>query len=203
MKKTILLLIIGLYGTTGFSVTHVITNSGFTFTPASLTITLGDSVNFDLGNTHNAVEVSETTWNANSNASLPGFSTGMGGGLVLPAQLTVGTHYYVCTPHASMGMKGVIIVENPTEIKDNPLKASISIYPNPSKGKFQLDIESSQNVKDCNLEIFNLMGVGMYTLSHLEKQDSYNIDLSGLPKGIYLVKISYGTQFYYRRILLE
>ena len=96
---------------TGICTTWTITNSGFTFTPATIYIVLGDSVNFVIASVHNAREVSQTTWNSNGTTALTGgFQTAFGGGMVLPAQLAVGTHYYVCTPHASIGMKGTIIV---------------------------------------------------------------------------------------------
>jgi plastocyanin len=88
--------------------------SGFAFNPASITITIGDEVNFMINNsTHNAVEVSQATYNANGTSALAGgFSFPVGsGGLVPQAKLTLGTHYYVCTPHvASFSMKGTITV---------------------------------------------------------------------------------------------
>jgi hypothetical protein len=55
--------------------------------------------------------VSQATWNANGTTPLPGgFSVPFGGGMVLPSQLGIGTHYYVCQAHVSFGMKGKIIV---------------------------------------------------------------------------------------------
>ena len=88
-----------------------ISNANFTFTPGLLTITKGDSVNFNLADSHNVVEVSLATWNANGNELLPGFSLPFGGGVLHPSQLSVGTHYYVCTLHSTIGMKGIIVVK--------------------------------------------------------------------------------------------
>jgi plastocyanin len=89
--------------------TYTVINSGFTFSPASLTISVGDTVVFSLAGSHNTVEVSQATWNANGNTPLSGgFSTPFGGGTVIFS--TAGSHYYVCSPHASGGMKGVINV---------------------------------------------------------------------------------------------
>ena len=91
------------------------------------------SMNFTLAASHNVVEVSQSTWNANDNTALPGgFQTPFGGGLVLPAKLGTGTHYYVCSPHASLGIKGIIIVQDNSGIADNKLQAGISVYPNPA-----------------------------------------------------------------------
>jgi len=101
----------GIITVVGTSWTVSATNTQLAFTPSALTITLGDSVQFALGSIHNAVEVSQTTWNANGTTALAGgFSVAFGGGLVLPSHLPIGVHYYVCQAHASMGMKGTITV---------------------------------------------------------------------------------------------
>lgn len=98
--------------TAAFCTTWTVVNSGFAFSPATLTITDGDIVQFTLASNHNAREVSQTTWNANGNTALSGgFQTAFSGGTVTAAQLTVGTHYYVCSPHAGGGMKATIIVQ--------------------------------------------------------------------------------------------
>jgi plastocyanin len=60
------------------SVTHTILNSGFSFSPSTLTINLGDTVKFVLASIHNAREVSQTTWNANGTTSNGGFETPFG-----------------------------------------------------------------------------------------------------------------------------
>ncbi|MDP7430336.1 MAG: plastocyanin/azurin family copper-binding protein, partial [Flavobacteriales bacterium] len=80
---------------------------GITFSPDTLTITIGDTISFNIGSTHNAVEVSDSTWIANGTASNGGFNIPFGGGAFIPT--TVQAYYYVCQPHVTMGMKGVII----------------------------------------------------------------------------------------------
>ena len=111
MKKNIAFVLALVYAVSTFSNVTTIVSSGFTFSPSSANISAGDSVLFQLASIHNAVEVSQATWNADGTTPLAGgFSLPHGGGLVLPAQLTPGIHYYVCQPHASMGMKGTITV---------------------------------------------------------------------------------------------
>lgn len=91
----------------------VINTVGNTFVPNNVTINFGDTINFQIAGNHDAMEVSQATYNANGTTPLPGgFATPFGGGLVLPSELAVGTHYYVCNPHAAMGMKGIITVLN-------------------------------------------------------------------------------------------
>ena len=90
-----------------YTINAQISNSGNTFTPDTLTVTVGTSISFTLGSSHNAVEVDQATWLANGNTSNGGFSTPYGGGTFTPS--VAQTYYYVCAPHASGGMKGVII----------------------------------------------------------------------------------------------
>jgi plastocyanin len=88
--------------------TATVIDSGFAFSPATLTIRAGDTVNFMLSASHDAVEVSKTTWDANGAISNGGFSVPFGGGSVTFSR--PGIYYYVCVAHVSFGMKGMIVV---------------------------------------------------------------------------------------------
>lgn len=88
-----------------------IKTSGVKFSPDEITINAGDMVKFTTGSSHNAVEIDEDTWNSGgSNALDGGFEVGFGETKEITFE-TPGTYYYVCQPHAGMGMKGKIIVE--------------------------------------------------------------------------------------------
>jgi plastocyanin len=195
----VLLLLISL---TVISKTWTITNSGTSFSPATITITLGDSVSYTIASIHNVVEVSQSTWNANSNTALPGFSAPFGGGLILPAYLTVGTHYYVCAPHASIGMKGTIIVQNTTGISENKVKTEIVVYPNPSNGKFKLEINGLLEDKAKDLAIYNVQGDKIFAATK-SKRTSNDIDISNFPKGMYFIKIFDGTEMSEKKIIVR
>lgn len=88
---------------------HVIQASGLTFVPATKTINAGDTVIFSINATHNAVQVPESSWNANEDNPLAGgFAVPFGGGtIVLP---DTGTYFYICQNHILSGMKGKLIV---------------------------------------------------------------------------------------------
>ncbi|WKZ66452.1 MAG: plastocyanin/azurin family copper-binding protein [Flavobacteriales bacterium] len=109
---------------------QTINQSNFTFNPNLLTVPPGTEITITLGGGHTFTQVSEATWNANGNTALPGgfnFNSGT-------HQLTLtdpGTYYYVCIPHASMGMKGRIVVESGTGVRE-PLTERIAlVFPNP------------------------------------------------------------------------
>lgn len=107
----------------------IITNVGTSFSPASVSIKTGDTVVFQLALSHNAVEVSQSTYNSNGNTSNGGFSLPFGGGSIVLSK--AGTFYYVCTPHASFGMKGIIIVTQSTGIENVIVNRSFELYRNP------------------------------------------------------------------------
>ncbi|MEI6488585.1 MAG: T9SS type A sorting domain-containing protein [Bacteroidota bacterium] len=184
---------------TGFATTWTIGNSGFTFTPATITITAGDTVVFSIASSHDAREVSQTTFNANGSAALSGgFQTAFGGGSVLPASLGVGTHYYVCSAHASMGMKGTIIVINSNVgIAENPGMIDFSISPNPSNGIIKLSRTNSST--NCSIKVFNLLGENVF------QSDSFisEIDMNNQAKGLYFVEIKNELTVRTKKIIIQ
>ena len=93
-----------------FSQVHTINTVGMTFDPDTVTINLGDTVEFGPLGYHNAVEIDESTWMVNDTTYNGGFyfSFGSPGGYFIADSAK--TYYYICQPHASMAMKGVIIV---------------------------------------------------------------------------------------------
>lgn len=204
MKKLILFSLLASFGYVGFGATVTITNSGNTFSSSTVTIALGDIVDFSIGNIHNAVEVSQATWNDNGNTPLSGgFSLGFGGGIVPAEKLTVGTHYYVCSPHAEFGMKGTIIVLNTTGLAEKQAADGIFIFPNPSKGNFNLEISASLASKKYDLGIYNAQGKKVYSKSDIQQQNTTNIEISDLPKGTYFVRVYGRKENIYKKIVVQ
>ena len=67
------------------------------------------------------------------------------------------------------------------------------VYPNPSNGSFTIDVSSLSNA----IEIFNMVGKRVYF--NATPSFSNNIQLSGVPTGIYVVKVGENTE----RIILN
>jgi len=107
----------------------VIVSQGFTYVPSYVEIDLGTSVQFQLSGSHDAREVSKQTYNANGSTSNGGFQVPFGGGLWTPT--VADTFYYVCTPHAAGGMKGIVVVKDNSMSIANLNAALDFIYPNP------------------------------------------------------------------------
>ena len=96
---------------------------------------------------------------------------------------------YICSPTTS--------VHN---ISQNP--SLLTVYPNPSNGKFTVTVEGLQEA-NCTLEICNYLGQEIYTSMFKAQQSTLDIDLSDFPKGIYFVKVNNGTNVYTHKILIE
>jgi plastocyanin len=186
MKKLFLSILVLLPGITGFGTTWTITNSGFTFSPSTITITEGDDVIFSLEGIHTAVEVSQSTWNANGNTLIPGgFQTSLGGGLVPSTKLGVGTHYYVCGPHSSEGMKGIIIVQTMSGVEDKQEGINLSVYPNPSNNIIMIKCGNSL----IGNQFYISDQEGRPLLKGKLTDVTTPIDISQLNSGIYLLQI--------------
>ena len=187
MKAGILLSIVIIFFVfNGFGKVWKVTNNNYTFTPQTMTINAGDTVVFEISSGHDVVEVSQQTWNSNGNTSLSGgFSLPFGGGTLLTANLTAGTHYYVCAPHAYMGMKASIIVQNVTTVIDNRLFTEVSVYPNPVT-----DVVNMRISGDKKGEVFSIVNLaGKQVLTGKLEDEINSVDLSRLNSGLYFVQL--------------
>ena len=123
------------------------------FSPSDLTINLGDTVYFENLSSHNAVEVSEETYNNDGTSSNGGFELYSDGYVVFEE---VGTYYYVCTPHVQMGMKGTITVQG-----------------NPIQGQWYADIGDYVEITSNNFTIYIFDEEDCYEL------EEYTYELNG------------------------
>jgi plastocyanin len=129
-NKHLLLITLLLVSVEVFTQTATITASGFSFIPAEINVATGTTIEFNIGGTHNAVEVSQETWNANGSEPNGGFSVPFGGGNVVLDE--TGTYYYICEPHINFGMKGIIHVEIPSDLTDLKTEyEAFTVFPNP------------------------------------------------------------------------
>jgi|WetSurMetagenome_2_1015567.scaffolds.fasta_scaffold92123_2 plastocyanin len=201
MKTILLLSVFALSSAIALSNKVIVTNTGFTFTPDSISVHSNDTVVFQLEAMHNVAEVTEATWFANDFTPLPGgFTLPFGGGEL--TGLTVGLHYYVCQPHSSLGMKGRIFVTSGLGIAPPGTAGNISIYPNPTDGKFSFAVGASAvSTGLVTADVYNLLGIKILSQTGLEPRLSYEIDLTAFPDGIYFLRITDGLKANTVRIL--
>lgn len=157
-----------------------ISTQGFSFSPDLLTVQAGADIALTIDGGHTMTEVSEATWNANGNSSNGGFNFSAGNhnlNLTDP-----GTYYYVCQPHAGMGMKGRIIVTG-TGVNEAGAQDILTIAPNPANESIRITFPSSAGT---TLHIIDMQGREMRNV-RLGGNDV--ISVADLSKGNYTVVV--------------
>ena len=76
----------------------------------------------------------------------------------------------------------------------------ISVFPNPSNGKFTITTNSSSI---NGIEIFNILGEKVYTIKDSKHETPNLIDISNFQKGIYFIKIYAGGVKYTEKIVSQ
>lgn len=77
---------------------------------------------------------------------------------------------------------------------------SIKVYPNPNNGKFTVDLTGFEN--GTWIGVYNLLGIPVY-LSASKIQDHGTINLTGLKKGIYMVKVYNDKEQALKKIIVD
>ena len=81
------------------------------------------------------------------------------------------------------------------------LESQINVYPNPSNGKFNIEVPQSFNI--ALLSVCDLMGKEIYSQNFSGQNSKYLLDLNGLSKGIYLLKIESKDQTVSKKLLID
>lgn len=88
-------------------------------------------------------------------------------------------------------------------ILENSSAAAISIYPNPSIGKFIIEMENLKGqIENGVIEIYNVIGERIYS-TNLKQQYSNEIDFSKSHRGVYFIKIYEGEKIYTEKIVIQ
>ena len=89
-----------------------------------------------------------------------------------------------------------------TGVAENKPDQKILVFPDPSHGRFKVQIDESDFSKHYRLEIYYLNGFMVYALPDLKIQTDTEIDLSKYSKGAYVMKIYNGTEIIDKRIFI-
>ena len=171
---------------------HDVSVSNFSFTPAQLTIQVGDVVRWtNVSGTHNVV--------ADDNS----FTSGSPSSTAWVYEHTfssAGSNPYYCSLHGGVGgvgMSGVVTVEAATDVNDNDLSVKEfkleQNYPNPFNPSTTINyqVPAASNVV---IKIYNVLGKEVATLLNEEKTAGrYSINFDATSKSI---NLSSGVYFY-------
>jgi plastocyanin len=192
MKKAILFTLIVMMTTIGIhaQTNDTIKDNGFTFSPAELTVNVGDTVVFAGSDFHPVLEVNEATWTNKGTTPLAGgFDFPSGSGKIKFTH--AGVHYYVCTAHvASKNMKGKITVVVPSAIPDISGNAAVYVYPIPLTGSTLYVTFKNQAQKNFIVSVYDLAGNLRISSNGSTSNGQYSVDCTNLPKGLFLMKLS-------------
>jgi len=100
-------------------------------------------------------------------------------------------------PHEDDGMMGQFVVMCPTNDVEENNQDEISLYPNPSNGILKID---SKNNIIRGVEIIDQIGKIILVQSEIIDQ---SIDVSNLPKGIYLLKLELNSSTHTKKFIIE
>ncbi|MBT4413426.1 MAG: T9SS type A sorting domain-containing protein [Polaribacter sp.] len=150
---------------------------------SSRTIEIGDTVtwNWYSGGNHNVK--SKSTANESFESQFFG-----NGGTFSHTFTSIGTNDYLCSPHpGTMFGTITVVAEGTLSIDSFDMLGTINMYPNPTDSNLTIDFKI-QNIEKLNIEVFNLLGKEVLT-KQISKNDT-SLLVSGLSKGVYLVRIT-------------
>lgn len=206
MKKIYTILFLTIATVCMKATSYTITTVGTTYSPNTLTVSIGDVVTISANANHPLAEVSQTTWNANGTATL---STGFGN-KTSNYTFTVSTAndiYYVCTNHVGMGMKGMITVSTVGVKEQTEAIANVSIFPNPAKNQFSVRFNSVEN-GNVTAKLYSICGQEIETIEINKEYNlgvtTLNIDLqNNIPAGVYFIQLNYNSKKTTRKLIID
>jgi hypothetical protein len=89
---------------------------------------------------------------------------------------------------SSATSNGILVL--PVGTRDVSLSSKLSIYPNPSKGEFDIKVENGKS-EEFTIEIFNNLGASVWKQENVTINGTYtkHIDLNNPPAGVYMVSL--------------
>jgi hypothetical protein len=98
-----------------------------------------------------------------------------------------------------------IVADNITGIETNAVNvASLSVYPNPSKGNFTVSLKNYQANNPIEVNVYNFIGQKVKTISAEGAVNSQiNINTLGLEKGMYVIEVKSGSEVAKTKIQID
>jgi hypothetical protein len=94
-------------------------------------------------------------------------------------------------------------VSVPSSINENIFNGKLTVYPNPSKGIFNIDLVDVKN-GDYLISVSNILGEEVYSETRgVNSTTSTTINLSDLENGIYMLNIQNGDSSISKKLIIE
>ncbi len=165
--------------------THQLTGFDHGYDPDVLYMAPGDTVQFTSLGYHSATEIDYIDWVNNVDNHNGGFDVGFGAATTDMWFVinTPGTYYYICEPHADMGMKGTIVVDASAQINEIDASGSFNFFAL-GAGSYKLQYTDSDRY-----ELYNLNGQ-LIIEDVLDQMNTETIIDNHLLDGAYVVRFS-------------
>ncbi|QNA42820.1 cupredoxin domain-containing protein [Lacibacter sediminis] len=179
--------------------------SGFSYSPATLTVNVGDVVIIQATNDHPLIQVSLANWNAN-NAVQDGFGSSSDFTLNITAAMAGTTIYYGCSAHFGSGMKGQINVNVVSGISENRIRPfNFTVYPNPVTADSWMNV-SVKTAGKISITVYDLNGrVIRHLIDQQVKAGEFTLPFPGneMQKGTYIVQMRTAKERLEKQILIR
>ncbi len=83
----------------------------------------------------------------------------------------------------------------------NVVNDQVSLFPNPAKGSFNVDMTAMNNADAATIKVMNANGVIVKELS--SNSNSELVSTEGLNKGIYMVQVTSGNKIATKKVVVE
>lgn len=200
MRTSLLPLLLAVAAPLHAQTTHILTTMDMQFVPDTILAVQGDSLKiiFDTPD-HTFTQVSPETWEQNGNLPAGLLNIGPGVDSTTIALDASGTIHYVCSPHASEGMKGIVDVALAIGIGALPTPQEECFYPNPTNGTLWM-----RGSTEGMMDIFILDALGQ-EVQRTQALSDRPIDVSGLEAGRYTIRVvdSAGRPVFVQEIVRE
>ncbi len=208
MKKIYLVLFICIALFSTKATTFTVNISGFTYSPASLTVAVGDRVVIAASGGHPLNQVDLSNWTA----GITGTVSGGWGSLTSThtfSATTVGTVYYMCGFHGPSGMKGTITVVSGVGINEtaNNFLNNYNLFPNPATTNVKVSFGLTET-STVSIKLFNVAGqevkVFVSDLNLVADNYEYNFELpQSIASGNYFIEVSSGNRKSTKKLLVS
>lgn len=102
------------------------------------------------------------------------------------------------------GSDEIVVNFLPTGLNEDPGQAMVRIIPNPSTGKFRIDIRT-RGTEPVSLAILNLLGTEVFSKKGMPANGTYSevLTLTHLPEGIYYLIVKEGSNQSIHKVVIQ
>jgi hypothetical protein len=94
-----------------------------------------------------------------------------------------------------------VSVTLPTGISETQALNTVSVFPNPSNGKFTIQLSTFANMQLSEMDIYNVFGERIYTSKTIP--DKSEVDLSQAPDGIYFMQLRTSQGILIKKLIIR